>query len=186
MSLFTDNQNSTYLALADPSKFTVHIDQTGEKTPPAFNGDVDGFVKHITEQKQLDQISVEKLKLQTKNKVKKCPNCGKPNAFTLNKCNQCGRDLSTVPISYTNNVFTGFIYGIAKGPFPFFPPIEFALLVIVFSLSLSILLLLSTAPCTENSRLLGLYINLAGHLTLSGTTNIVSIIPTALPWFVCS
>jgi hypothetical protein len=120
MSLFTDNQNSTYLALADPSKFTVHIDQTGEKTPPAFNGDVDGFVKHITEQKQLDQISVEKLKLQTKNKVKKCPNCGKPNAFTLNKCNQCGRDLSTVPISYTNNVFTGFIYGIAKGPFPFF------------------------------------------------------------------
>lgn len=46
--------------------------------------------------------------------VRKCPQCGKPVAHTLTFCNGCGRDLADVEISYTNNVFTGFAYGIEK------------------------------------------------------------------------
>jgi hypothetical protein len=54
-----------------------------------------------------------------KNKVKKCPACAKPNAFTLDVCNACGHDIKSTEISYTNNVFSSFAYGIEKGPFPF-------------------------------------------------------------------
>ena len=46
--------------------------------------------------------------------MRKCPQCGKPVAHTLTFCNGCGRDLADVDISYTNNVFTGFAYGIEK------------------------------------------------------------------------
>ncbi len=56
---------------------------------------------------------------QMRNSVKKCPGCGKPNAFTLAECNQCGADLSAVAIGHSNNIFSGFVYGIQKGPFPF-------------------------------------------------------------------
>jgi hypothetical protein len=68
----------------------------------------------------LSTTALEQLQQQTKNKVKKCASCGKPCAFTLTNCNQCGQDLTALPITYTNNVFTGFIFGIQKGPFPFF------------------------------------------------------------------
>ena len=60
----------------------------------------------------------EALQIQLRNKVKKCATCGKPNAFTLATCNGCSSELN-VEISYTNNVFTSFVLGIAKGPFPF-------------------------------------------------------------------
>lgn len=52
------------------------------------------------------------------NKVKKCP-CGKACAFTLAICNSCGASLQDVALSYTDNVFMGFIYGIGKGNFPY-------------------------------------------------------------------
>jgi hypothetical protein len=105
------------LARAQPSKFP-HVNQIGEATPPAFNGTVDDFVQSFSQ--TMDAASFKTLQQQTKNKVKKCTSCGKPCAFTLAHCNGCGCELSSVPISFTNNVFTGFIYGIHKGPFPFF------------------------------------------------------------------
>jgi hypothetical protein len=40
--------------------------------------------------------------------------CTKSNGFTLNRCNGCGQDISGELVSYSNNVFTGMIYGIAK------------------------------------------------------------------------
>ena len=106
------------LALAQPSKFP-HINQLAELTPPAFNGTVDEFI--AMHGKKLDANILNTLFFQTKNKVKICTSCGKSCAFTLANCNSCGFDLTQITyMSYTNNVFTGFIYGIAKGPFPFF------------------------------------------------------------------
>lgn len=46
------------------------------------------------------------------NRVKKCTSCGKPNAYTLQYCNDCGRDLSTLPVETTTNVFMAFILGV--------------------------------------------------------------------------
>lgn len=56
---------------------------------------------------------------QLNNKVKVCQSCGKPCAYTLKDCNSCGGSLDGVPLTYTDNVFMGFIYGIAKGKFPY-------------------------------------------------------------------
>jgi hypothetical protein len=53
-----------------------------------------------------------------RNRVKKCELCGKPNGFTLATCNQCGHSLTATAISFTPNVFMGFVFGIAKAPFP--------------------------------------------------------------------
>jgi len=81
------------------------------QSAPAFIGDMDNFLQvHNGD---------ESLKRQMKNKVRKCPKCGKPVAFTLSNCNQCDNDITKVEIGYTNNVFSGFMYGIQKGPFPF-------------------------------------------------------------------
>ena len=55
---------------------------------------------------------------QMRNRIKKCSGCGKPNGYTLGFCNQCGNDLSSVEISYSDNVFTSFVYGIQKCAFP--------------------------------------------------------------------
>ena len=55
---------------------------------------------------------------QLKNRVRKCATCGKPNAYTLTTCNSCGSALPD-EITYTNNIFTGFIFGVKKAPFPF-------------------------------------------------------------------
>mmetsp|Transcript_686 Transcript_686/g.934 ORF Transcript_686/g.934 Transcript_686/m.934 type:complete len:372 (+) Transcript_686:6-1121(+) len=86
------------------------IDQPkAEATPPLIKGTPDDFAQ---------KYGKEALK-QIKNKVLKCPSCGKANAFTLKTCNSCGTSLEDVKISYPNNVFAGFVYGIQKGPFPF-------------------------------------------------------------------
>ena len=52
------------------------------------------------------------------NKVRVCPNCNKPNGFTMRNCNACGTDISTQSLSKTLNVFSGFMLGIAKSTFP--------------------------------------------------------------------
>eukprot|EP00472_Partenskyella_glossopodia_P004440 CAMPEP_0197517168 /NCGR_PEP_ID=MMETSP1318-20131121/2141_1 /TAXON_ID=552666 /ORGANISM="Partenskyella glossopodia, Strain RCC365" /LENGTH=380 /DNA_ID=CAMNT_0043066505 /DNA_START=54 /DNA_END=1196 /DNA_ORIENTATION=+ len=87
-----------------------YVDQPREDAcAPLVEGTPDDFVAQHGE-KSLSQL---------KNKVKKCPGCGKLNAFTLEACNSCGTSIRDVPISYPNNVFAGFVYGIQKGPFPF-------------------------------------------------------------------
>lgn len=80
-------------------------------TPPAFDGDPVAYLAARGDDPNLAA--------QLRNRVKKCPVCGKPNAFTLAVCNGCANDLRAVPESFTHNVFTSFIYGIARGPFPF-------------------------------------------------------------------
>jgi len=70
-------------------------------------------------EKHSSKVDEKTLVRQSKNKVKKCEKCGKPCAYTLACCNSCGASLKDVKISYTNNVFTGFVFGIKKGPFPF-------------------------------------------------------------------
>lgn len=86
-------------------------------TAPVYPGTVEEFVKE-REQHDGDTASSSRLALQCRNKVKKCTACKKPNGYTLARCNGCDADLADTPISYTSNVFAGFIFGIARGPFP--------------------------------------------------------------------
>jgi hypothetical protein len=65
-----------------------------------------------------DRAVVDRAKRLLRNKVKKCGACGKPNGFTLSACNSCGNSLKDVEISHSTNVFTSFMFGIARGPFP--------------------------------------------------------------------
>eukprot|EP01062_Namystynia_karyoxenos_P028558 TRINITY_DN2161_c0_g1_i1.p1 TRINITY_DN2161_c0_g1~~TRINITY_DN2161_c0_g1_i1.p1 ORF type:complete len:395 (+),score=139.65 TRINITY_DN2161_c0_g1_i1:110-1294(+) len=50
------------------------------------------------------------LEKQLSNRVKKCSNCGKPNAWTLSVCNSCGTVLPKEETT-TPNVFMCFVYG---------------------------------------------------------------------------
>ncbi|KAH3756268.1 hypothetical protein Pelo_11903 [Pelomyxa schiedti] len=89
---------------------------------PRINHIAEEFPPHVTcspDEFLTRSESNPELRKQLKNKVRKCAGCGKPNAFTLTNCNACGASLASVPISFTDNVFTAFIYGIEKGAFPF-------------------------------------------------------------------
>jgi len=85
-----------------------HVDQSEERSDPAFNGTVTEFLER--EKGALPE--------QLKNRVRLCPKCDKVNAYTLLYCNGCCQDLSAVEIGYTDNVFTGFIFGIKRTRFP--------------------------------------------------------------------
>ncbi|ELR25131.1 uncharacterized protein ACA1_288520 [Acanthamoeba castellanii str. Neff] len=98
-----------YLAFAKKDGFPS-VDQRAGLTVAPNAGSVEDFVQRHEQEPTLVR--------QVRNKVRKCAGCGKPNAFTLPHCNGCGLDLSTTAISFTNNVFVGFVYGIEKGPFP--------------------------------------------------------------------
>ena len=74
---------------------------------PAYAGDFGEFVSAASDTSQLF------------NDVKKCAACGKVCAVTMKACNGCGDSLVETPITKTNNVFLGFVHGVAKGPFPF-------------------------------------------------------------------
>jgi hypothetical protein len=87
------------------------VDMLSEKTDPAFEGTPDDFVAAHSD--------VPGIAEQMRNKVRKCAQCGKPNAFTLSVCNACGDDLTKVEVGFTPNIFMGFVYGIQKGPFPY-------------------------------------------------------------------
>merc|ERR1711977_800898 len=104
----------SYLAkVINPQTFP-HPQNVQLATEPRFNGSVDQFLA----QHGASDATSDQLRRKLKNKVKKCPMCGKPCAFCLQSCNSCSADLSKVPISFTDNVFTAFIFGIAKCPFP--------------------------------------------------------------------
>lgn len=74
---------------------------------PGFSGDLDAFIAANPQHEA-------KLKTQMYNKVRKCA-CGKPNAYTLDTCNACGKSIADTPISTTPNVFMGFVYGNGTG-----------------------------------------------------------------------
>lgn len=113
---FASGVEHMYLAkVRNPSAFPhpPNLTQT-QKSEPRFNGSVDEFLAHHGASKDPQDGLLSKMK----NKVKKCPQCGKVCAFTLPLCNSCAASLADVPISYSDNVFTAFIFGIAKCPFP--------------------------------------------------------------------
>jgi len=91
-----------------------HINATEERV----NATVDASVEEFLELHK-DDSDISELRVQMLNNVKKCTSCGKPCAYTTAACNNCGYDLTSTEISHTNNIFTSFIYGIARGPFPF-------------------------------------------------------------------
>lgn len=69
---------------------------------PAFAGDVAAFVAAGNNDDQLY------------NQIKKCSECGKVCAVSMADCNGCGKSLSEVATTSSNNVFMGFIHGIAQ------------------------------------------------------------------------
>ena len=83
----------------------------GTANAPHFSGSVDEFVTAQTE-------SSDSIARMLRNRVKKCRACKKPNAFTLAVCNACGDSLVPVEISFSPNVFMGFVFGIQRCPFP--------------------------------------------------------------------
>merc|ERR1712124_30845 len=81
--------------LAGAKDIFPHVDAPNFKAPPNFPGNFKEFAaanSHVVLQ-------------HLRNKIKKCPNCGKPNAFLLDNCNQCGHTLKDTPITFSNNLF---------------------------------------------------------------------------------
>ena len=100
-----------------------HVSQLGPENAayqatPAFDGSLEEFVVAQLEAGGGGADLKAALERQARNRVRKCPSCGKPNAVTLNTCNACGFNISAVEASFTSNVFTGFCFGVKKGPFP--------------------------------------------------------------------
>lgn len=129
-----------------------HIDQQLGTSTPHFDGTVKDFLESV----EVDARAKSVLSEQLKNTVKKCPSCGKANAYVaivtnnfcrccflkalhllvfapeiylsrsgryhrylLPVCNSCGHDISNVEVSFVDNIFTSFIFGIARGNFPY-------------------------------------------------------------------
>mmetsp|Transcript_41668 Transcript_41668/g.120335 ORF Transcript_41668/g.120335 Transcript_41668/m.120335 type:complete len:519 (-) Transcript_41668:292-1848(-) len=77
---------------------------------PAYSS-IDEFrEKHANEPHLLQQL---------RNRVRVCGRCSKPNAYTMKTCNNCSTSLAGIEESFNDNLFMGFIYGIAKGKFPY-------------------------------------------------------------------
>jgi len=89
-----------------------HVNQIASSPEPTVKGNPDDFLTSKGE-------AADEFRPQMKNKIRKCPTCSKVVAFTLASCNGCGADLRAVDITFSNNIFTSFCYGIEKGPFPF-------------------------------------------------------------------
>jgi len=86
------------------------LDPVTEATQPAY-GSMDEFrERHAGDEPLLAQL---------RNRVLICPSCKKPNGFTMSGCNACGCSLEGVEESFNDNIFMGFIYGVAKGRFPY-------------------------------------------------------------------
>lgn len=86
-----------------------HVHHLQVPAEPHFSGSIEDFrEKHKDNASTLERLQ---------NTVKVCAKCGKACAFTLASCNACGASLQNVPQSHSDNIFMGFIYGIAEGKF---------------------------------------------------------------------
>ncbi|CAE7836442.1 unnamed protein product, partial [Symbiodinium necroappetens] len=100
-------QDGTLLAGADASRFvSVDIPSLGSPEPKVKGG----FDAFLAENPHLES--------QAYNEIKKCANCGKPCAVTMDICNSCGASLADIAISKSANLFVGFIFGVDKANFP--------------------------------------------------------------------
>jgi len=98
------NEQCTYLAQAN--SHSNHVDCPSEygNVNHTFDGNCDEYVTSFQNNPNIIR--------QLKNKVRKCLECGKPCAFTLTVCNACGNDISETEVTYTNNIFMSFVFGI--------------------------------------------------------------------------
>lgn len=112
----TDNRDAFLCDVRDVYPHVPQVTSDGADAVKArFVGTPDEFLASFSANVDEQRVISGRLK----NKVRKCAGCSKPNAFTLSTCNSCGHDLRSTETSYTNNVFSGFAFGIEKGPFPF-------------------------------------------------------------------
>lgn len=79
-----------------------------EPSGPLYAGT---FAEYVRERASGDAA----LALQLRNVVRKCAHCGKANGFTMAECNNCNTPFpADHPRTHTENVFMGFVYGIAR------------------------------------------------------------------------
>jgi len=88
----------------------LHINQVTKAQVPKNAGTVTQFLERKGPNAHLYDY-------QLKNKVKVCEICKKCNGFTLMECNGCGALMLNSKITFSDNIFTCFLYGIEKGPF---------------------------------------------------------------------
>jgi len=104
----TRKQDGALLAGADAARFPqVDIPTSCGEKNPKFTGGFDAFV-----------AATPAVEHQAYNLIKKCANCGKPCAVTMEACNACGTSLAEVAVSRSPNLFVSFIFGIDKTSFP--------------------------------------------------------------------
>lgn len=87
----------------------ARVDSKAEKSDAMFFGKMEEFA----EDRRHDPLFVSQLR----NEIKKCGACGKVCGYNLTSCNSCGAELPN-EVTHSHNIFTAFIYGVAKVPFP--------------------------------------------------------------------
>eukprot|EP00434_Breviolum_minutum_P045628 symbB.v1.2.040951.t1/scaffold7655.1/size10050/1 len=101
-------QDGALLAGAIPGNFpSVDIPKDCGVLEPKITGGFDAWIKGNPQ-----------LESQAYNEIKKCQNCGKPCAVTMELCNSCGASLVEVAVSKSPNLFVAFIFGVDKTGFP--------------------------------------------------------------------
>ena len=108
---FGDAEAGAWLCLPRAERFPhVAAEDAGTTTAPKFDGTVAEFVAQTAAARP---ALAGPLALMTQNRVRRCA-CGKCVAATLAACNGCGAPLAGVPVTHTDNVFTGFVFGVAR------------------------------------------------------------------------
>lgn len=112
--LFSDMPaRSPFAYFAHPRSDTLTVERAIDPTTEAepIYVSMDEFrEKHAGDRGVLEQM---------RSSVLVCQCCAKPNAYTMKECNGCGTSLEGVVETFTDNIFMGFIYGVAKGRFPY-------------------------------------------------------------------
>lgn len=94
------------LYLSMPKEDTVvHVNCDTTLSDPAFLGTVKEYIESLPEDVR------DKVQVQMRNKIRRCP-CGKAVAYVSKNCNMCGASVEHIPISFADNVFMEFVYGI--------------------------------------------------------------------------
>ena len=81
---------------------------------------MDELLKAAEDDVAVSSEQLLRLRKSLQNRVKACRSCGKNNGYNLTRCNACSASLTEIPVTYTINVFSSFMYGIERcEKFPF-------------------------------------------------------------------